>query len=309
MERWRNGIDRQAPRRCRDCPSFSSTLLDSIYRSIDETDNRGATKEQQRLSGAPDRISTKKQNMACFPESRRIIPSVKTPTVTCPGRNATSSSSDGSSYGSFSSSDTESVSNLCPARLRPIRTTPTVRSGRLRPEDAPDQFISATITEKSSKKERNGSIRNCLRDLRNGRSPSSPGARLANFLGSLFAAKSKVSAELPCPTEPSYSRSCLSKTPSTAKRTVRFCPVSVIVGEDCRPCGEKWVYGGAAPKPPAAPPPPPVRRSKVQEEEDEEDDLFELKNLAVIGRFRDELPVYETTLLGKYSGVSRGLIL
>lgn len=81
--------------------------------------------------------------------------------------------------------------------------------------------------------------------------------------------------------------------------------MSVIVGEDCRPCGEKWVYGVDRH---ASPAPPPVRRSKAEEEEDEEDDLFELKNLAAIGRFRDELPVYETTRLGKYNGVSRGLI-
>lgn len=306
MERWRNGIDRQPPRRCRDYPSFSSTLLDAIYRSIDETDSRGATKEQ-RLGGASDRISAKRQNATCSPESRRIVPPVINPPVVIhPRRTATSSSSDGSSYGGFSSSDTESASTPHPARLRPIRTVPAVRSARFRPEDASDQFIASRIDENRAKKERHGSIRSRLRDLRNGRSPSSPGARLANFLSSLFAAKSKVSSEFACSAEPSYSRSCLSKTPSTAKRTVRFCPVSVIVGEDCRPCGEKWVYGGGGP---ASAAPLPLRRPKVAEEEDEEDDLFELKNLAVNGRFRDELPVYETTRLGKYSGASRGLIL
>ncbi|XP_020576251.1 protein BIG GRAIN 1-like, partial [Phalaenopsis equestris] len=245
MERWRNEIDRQPGRRCRDYPSFSSTLLDAIYRSIDETDSRGAQ----------DRVSARKESTPAFPESRRIIPPVTKPAVTRARRTTTSSSSDGSSYGAssgaFSSSATESATTPPPPPLRPIRTNP-IRSDHFRP----DHCISSRFDEKRGKKERNGSIRSCLRDLKNARSPSSPGARLANFLTSIFAAKSKVSAELACSTEQSYSRSCLSKTPSTAKRTVRFCPVSVIVGEDCRPCGEKWVYGGEGLRP-AAPPPPP----------------------------------------------------
>lgn len=223
MERRRNVIENQPPTKCLNCPSFSSTLLDAIYRSIDETDadSRGATKQQL------------KQKPTCFAENRRTIPP-----ATIPRRAAAEPAS----------------------RLPPIRTAPQARS---------DRFASSGIDEKTAAKDRQGSIRSYLRDLRNGRSP-----RLTNFLTSIFAAKSKVSAELPC------SRSCLSKTPSTGKRTVRFCPVSVIVGEDSG--GEKWVCKKQG-----------MKKSKMEgEEEEEEEDLFELKNLAFIGRFRDELPVY-----------------
>ena len=52
-----------------------------------------------------------------------------------------------------------------------------------------------------------------------------------------------------CSSASSFSRSCLSKTNSCdrdklcngVKRTVRFYPLSVVVGEDCRPCGHKRV--------------------------------------------------------------------
>lgn len=115
-------------------------------------------------------------------------------------------------------------------------------------------------------------------DLKRIKQPISPGGKLASFLNSLFhsgsAKKQRISSSSSerldrcvrksergvCTpstttslTTSTFSRSCLSKTPSSAgtgrfeqngvKRSVRFCPVSVIVDEDCRPCGEKSLYG------------------------------------------------------------------
>lgn len=84
---------------------------------------------------------------------------------------------------------------------------------------------------------------------------------------------------------------------SGEKRSVRFYPISVIVDEDCRPCGHKCVYGEERPVAVAR-----GRRGADMEEDEEEEvwsdsssDLFELESLAVVGGFRDELPVYETT--------------
>ncbi|KAJ8750487.1 hypothetical protein K2173_015632 [Erythroxylum novogranatense] len=108
------------------------------------------------------------------------------------------------------------------------------------------------------------------RNLKKMKQPISPGAKFASFINSLFTAtnikkskrssssvssvgnsheqrKYKTGQESTCSSASSFTRSCLSKSsPSTrerlrngVKRTVRFYPVSVIVDEDCKPCGHK----------------------------------------------------------------------
>ncbi|XP_030538421.1 protein BIG GRAIN 1-like A [Rhodamnia argentea] len=109
-------------------------------------------------------------------------------------------------------------------------------------------------------------------NLKKVKQPISPGGRLSNFINSLFTAtntkkpkstpaigsygepnaerKSQSAHESVCSSASSFSRSCLSKhSPATrqklqngVKRTVRFYPVSVIVDEDCRPCGHKSLF-------------------------------------------------------------------
>ncbi|KAH0982367.1 hypothetical protein GBA52_009544 [Prunus armeniaca] len=153
-----------------------------------------------------------------------------------------------------------------------------------------------------------------------------------------------------CSSASSFSRSCLRKTPlsrselsgiasnngDVAKRSVRFCPVSVIVDEDCRPCGQKTLHEAepglmAAEK---AAKPPTIEDIRVEqvardylllknyqkknvEEEDEDDDaesyassdLFELDTAGVEERYREELPVYETTFFDRNRAISNRLIL
>ncbi|TXG61808.1 hypothetical protein EZV62_013171 [Acer yangbiense] len=115
-------------------------------------------------------------------------------------------------------------------------------------------------------------------NLKKVKQPISPGGRLASFINSLFSTTgntkkpknpsslnssyddvinaadnsyAKSSGQVStCSSTSSFSRSCLSKnSPSTrerlrngVKRSVRFYPVSVIVDEDCRPCGHKSLY-------------------------------------------------------------------
>ncbi|XP_042434477.1 protein BIG GRAIN 1-like [Zingiber officinale] len=311
-------------------PSFSSTLLDAIYRSIDESDGNAAA-----FGGGSAR------DRCCAPAG--IIPNRLPTTLRPPAEAAnkrgssrcrtlppisTSSSSDISSYGGFSSSsDPDSAAT----RLRPIRTGVAPLRSVARPPPLAE--------EDEKKKKKSGSIRGKLRDLGGSRSatPASPGARLAGFLGSLLSAvsgaprKQSPSSSVAgaggrddsaCSTASSHSRSCLTKKPSTregaakgGKRTVRFYPVSVIVDEDPRPCGKRSVCE----------PNPSSRRlsaaalearRRVEEllrgmEEEEEEmsdsssDLFELENFTATesggggsgGGRTDELPVYETTRL------------
>ncbi|XVE70853.1 hypothetical protein DITRI_Ditri10aG0104000 [Diplodiscus trichospermus] len=235
-------------------------------------------------------------------------------------------------------------------------------------------------------------------NLKKVKQPISPGGRLASFINSLFTTgntkKAKSSSSIvscdnerklksgqvsTCSSASSFSRSCLSKnSPSTrerlrngVKRTVRFCPVSVIVDEDCRPCGQKCLYEeeeDASLLSVSVPTAWKIGKSpsrKCEEEvkfqimeksrrveemareflkeyhlnkkksdfisrdsrsnyvveeidEDEDDaasysssDLFELDHLVLIGndRYREELPVYETTHVETNRAIANGLIV
>ncbi|KAL4269726.1 hypothetical protein GQ457_15G000250 [Hibiscus cannabinus] len=238
-------------------------------------------------------------------------------------------------------------------------------------------------------------------NLKKVKQPISPGGRLASFINSLFTTsntkktrgtsssivscdderKLKSGQVSTCCSASSFSRSCLSKnSPSKTerlrdgvKRTVRFCPVTVIVDEDCRPCGQKRLYqeeymSSSVSDSVAVPAVRKIRKSpsrKVEEEikfqvmekarrveemaakflkeyhlnqrkkdfisrdsrnnyvkemdedEDEDDaasysssDLFELDHLVLIGnnRYREELPVYETTHVETNRAIANGLI-
>ncbi|MBA0864841.1 hypothetical protein Goshw_006625 [Gossypium schwendimanii] len=232
-------------------------------------------------------------------------------------------------------------------------------------------------------------------NLKKVKQPISPGGRLASFINSLFTTSNTKKARGPssmlscdekrklksgqvstCSSASSFSRSCLSKnSPSTrerlrngVKRSVRFCPVSVIVDEDCRPCGQKCLYEeqDSSSVSVAIPTVWKIRKSpsgkldeelklqameksrRVEEmatkflkeyhlnqmkdfisrdnhsnyvmegmEEDEDDaasysssDLFELDHLVLIGndRYREELPVYETTHVETNRAIANGLI-
>ncbi|CAA6664680.1 unnamed protein product [Spirodela intermedia] len=156
--------------------------------------------------------------------------------------NSTSSSSE-SSYGGFSSSEAESVVRSTRHLPKPIRTGGT-------PERKAEQKMKGSIRSRFRASKVNG-------ETRNGRTPVSPGARLAGFLNSLFSTaahpkKAKIIStasnsavrsvirggdESGCSSASSFSRSYLSKPASSggaaaaaAKRSVRF-----IVEEDYLP--------------------------------------------------------------------------
>ncbi|KAK8550392.1 hypothetical protein V6N13_118910 [Hibiscus sabdariffa] len=250
-------------------------------------------------------------------------------------------------------------------------------------------------------------------NLKKVKQPFSPGGRLASFINSLFTTsntkktrgtsssivscdderKLKSGQVSTCCSASSFSRSCLSKNSLSkterlrdgVKRSVRFCPVTVIVDEDCRfcpvtvivdedcrPCGQKRLYqeedmSSSVSDSVAVPAVRKIRKSpsrKVEEEikfqvmekarrveemaakflkeyhlnqrkdfisrdsrnnyvkemdedEDEDDaasysssDLFELDHLVLIGnnRYREELPVYETTHVETNRAIANGLI-
>ncbi|KAG5048302.1 hypothetical protein AAZX31_04G053800 [Glycine max] len=262
-------------------PSFSSILLDQIYRSIDEGNdmklyNETMAKQQNRVfveeEEEEEEITAASIRRAClldkWKESEKAGSQWKTQTE---GKSrwhhhhnhehdqevmffsSTSSSSDSSS-GLLSSSDTESlygmrsksrVSCFAPSRPKPVVTSASNEVGLIKSESRALKIYN---------------------NLKKVKQPISPGGKLSNFLNSLFAtggsvkktktydddakASTKSGQDSTCSSASSFSRSCLSKASTSSKdklrdgvkRTVRFYPVSVIVGEDSRACGHKCLY-------------------------------------------------------------------
>jgi hypothetical protein len=290
-----------------DQPSFSSTLLDAIYRSIDESDGTGKEPEKHAPKQS-DRYWYSYKLDSCKSTStidHHHRSSARTKPEATKGRHryggwahSTSSSSECSSYGGVSSSEVESI------RLKPIRTPHW-------PDPVQCHFPAQSPSSNSTEnKKKSSSIKNRIQ------LPSSPGARFTSLLNAIFPKKAAAAAKgcgaapevgSTCSSASSYTRSCLSKTPSTVKRSVRFCPVSVVVREEDIDDRRREAEGK---KRVAV-----FLRGLERDEEEEEDssdsssDLFELEDLTVgiERRFRDELPVYGTTSIGINKGVPHGL--
>ncbi|KAM7480599.1 hypothetical protein LguiA_028812 [Lonicera macranthoides] len=193
--------------------------------------------------------------------------------------NSSSSSSDSGSGGLFSSSEPESIHGVPsrqPAytthRPKPIRTSISINQPEIKQsEQQRDRIYISPKHEAGGFVKTKSKASKIYSDLKKVKQPISPGGRLASFLNSLFtttgnAKKAKVSSadkaslerkltksgheSSTCSSASSFSRSCLSNTPSSRgklnsngmKRSVRFYPVSVIVDEDCQPCGQKSLY-------------------------------------------------------------------
>ncbi|KAF9662412.1 hypothetical protein SADUNF_Sadunf18G0050600 [Salix dunnii] len=353
-------------------PSFSSTLLDSIYRSIDESSGEehvlgrysretNMIKKQSCSSVSPTRRHAsflEEEKQASTTVRRAVMIESWTEKRSSRGSKqytSTSSSSDSSTSAGvgggggdvFSSSENESSvkENSSSGQQKPLSDTP----------------------QKKPKCEGGGFTKTKLKalkiygELKKVKQPISPGGRIASFLNSIFnsasaAKKVKIcsiggmedvsfgrKSKSACSSVTSFSRSCLSKTPpprgkprNGTKRSVRFYPVSVIVDEDSRPCGQKCIYEddpGLMPMSQKVVKSTSVRELEVargggagfmrschrkknvsefdfrgfhsyievdgDSDSDDEScsssDLFELDHLVGIGRYREELPVYETT--------------
>ncbi|KAG6468945.1 hypothetical protein ZIOFF_073640 [Zingiber officinale] len=278
---------------------------------------------------------------------RRSLPPSKVRTMARPrglSHISASSSSDNSSFGGFSSSSEPDSSASRRARIRPIRTLPPP------PPPRPTQRAASPPEKHHRGRARSFSIRSRLRDLARSKAPSSPGSRFVSLLNSLFAnaagkqRKSKPSTvdDSACHAAPTRSRPCLVKTPLSrkghdegVKRSVRFHPVCVIMGEEVLPRSKNIPYAGervAAARAEDQRRPAAVaegiareearrkvekllRSLEVEEEVNEDEmsdsssDLFELESLTINGDgggYRDELPVYKTTHPG--TAFSRGLV-
>ncbi|KAK7388243.1 hypothetical protein VNO78_23054 [Psophocarpus tetragonolobus] len=242
-------------------PSFSSSLLDAIYRSIDESKTNLHDHQQLPLfDQTSHRFSSEKVAKKERMNLRRAVmledwmEKHGSHSHASQLLNSSSSSSECSSGGIFSSSETD---------------TATFKKQRPRPTSDKKKKKQDHRTSENQNKE-GGFARTKLRALKiygelnqRVKQPISPGSRIASFLSSIFNSQNVKKAKM-CyvgavedvsfdhkSKSPSFSstpssfsrRSCISKTPSSAKksnnsgvkRSVRFYPVSVILGEDSQP--------------------------------------------------------------------------
>ncbi|KAF8036557.1 hypothetical protein BT93_C2316 [Corymbia citriodora subsp. variegata] len=347
----------------RKTPSFSSSLLESIYRSIDESSG-----QDQGSPLFPEPALIKKQgahktrhgaslsSSSSSPYSHRELSNLRRAIMIeewmekQSSRNSSDSSS-AATFSTFSSSEAEFTHRVKP------RTLEDRKGGG-------DNAGGFSKTKLRALK--------IYGELKKVKQPISPGGRITSFLNSIFNSGNVKKAKMcyvgavedvsferksksACSSASSFSRSCMSKTPSTRsklKRSVRFYPVSVIVGEDSQPCGQKCISesdrkakngGGGS----AAASSQREREARAEAEreryfqkkkmeargmsksrvvvsdysddgdDDDDDDmesdassdLFELDHLIGVGRYREELPVYETTCLKKNQAIAHGLIL
>lgn len=331
-------------------PSFSSSLLDEIYRSIDERDEKEVSVYRETTSQKHTSVSATRgfQN-----DRRETIEKIMVRRRSTPNFNSSSSSSGSSCGGGFSSSETESVYRIS-SRPKPIRTN-IIRDDehKLYGQKYQTENIQTISKHEGKFVKTKSRAMKIYGDLKKVKQPISPGGRLATFLNSIFNTKSKLESmptngSSTCSSASSFSRSCLSNTPSSRtklntnkKRSVRFFPM--IVDEECKPCTQiKFVKNPKLEEK--------SRRieeaartllrnyqkkvecefdlskghnevdMKYEDDDDEDDDddvsnassdLFELENFEAIGmeKYGDELPVYETTHLDMNLAIGNGFLM
>lgn len=252
-----------------DHPSFSSSLLEQIYRSFDQdqpdhsiNDNNNYKKFRMNHHHQSCNYMEREKNRDDFRVNRFVLDqwmqnnndksnSISSSSINSVAKfnssSSTSSSDSSSGIGGFSSSDTESVYNSSKSKMKPkIMTLKPIKTNVNPPE-----FHRKCYSDEIPAKKKEGNLqKRALKlygDLKKVKQPISPGGKLASFLNSLFNSNAskkpkiststssnglKYSTSTPS-TACSYSRSCLSKTPSSAgrfeRRSVRFCPVNTVI--------------------------------------------------------------------------------
>ncbi|KAK6118330.1 hypothetical protein DH2020_047901 [Rehmannia glutinosa] len=258
----------------RNTPSFSSSLLDEIYRSIDgNAENteaykvfdekpvrkRGGFKAKNRNSSSVgDEEIVRSQRGRWVHEKWMAREKIAFQEHDLSFFSSNSSSSDSS--GALSSSDTEFFNSIkTKSKVSCFMFDDHQNNQKIKTEDD-------LIKPKSR-------VYKVYANLKKVKQPISPGGRLTNFINSLFnnsnvkkSKKVEKNNGFHDLKSPKTSSPCLSKdSPKSMvkmrggiQRTVRFNPVGVILDEDSKPCGHKSIYDEEIDKY-GKPPLPPMR--------------------------------------------------
>ncbi|KAF5788611.1 putative protein BIG GRAIN 1 [Helianthus annuus] len=306
----------------RKTPSFSSSLLDSILRSIDETNDDTLNQQQQvhdydhdlmffaSSSDQPKRSSKIQPHL--INEDERI-PSLRRAIMIDHWMETQSNNNnrDHVSRKYFSSDSSSSGATMS-------ETTETPSTYRSLPNSFTVSRDAVSIDKKSEVKFMKSTRLRAMKiygDLKKVKQPISPGSKISAFIYSLFASSSSSSSKKAKMEESmqnfrslkksrsikqqdsctSFSRSCMSKkqhSSSSVKRSVRFYPETDTVILDRKSTHERDSYERRwfAEK-------NYTKNYKSFMEDDDEDDLFELE--IATAAYTQELPVFETTDLRK----------
>ncbi|KAK1358491.1 Corepressor interacting with RBPJ 1-like [Heracleum sosnowskyi] len=244
-------------------PSFSSSLLDQIYRSFDDQTTpaaRGAEKDHLKTEDHY-RIGKEMDQNAGMMLLSKADGRRKSATAECHfsqsfGLNSCSTSSDSSFW---TSSESETSQRSFGQSKMAVRTSFSTHYQQQQEDQEGDRIYASQRNERGGFVKAESKALKMYGELKKSKAnqPVSPGSRLSSFLNSLFtstgnAKKAKIDkrkyASVNASSACSSTRSsCFSKTPSSrgklsdgVKRSVRFYPlVSVIMDEDrkCKDIG------------------------------------------------------------------------
>ncbi|XP_076923718.1 protein BIG GRAIN 1-like B [Bidens hawaiensis] len=279
--------ERYPPHR-RKTPSFSSSLLDSILRSIDEPDLHKDNLHQQVHQHEwkwKNKLHISQTHLISEEEHAPNVPSLQwmepLETQNKSNRNCYVWSSDKFGLDSSSSGTTPSTNRSLPNCQNSFKIIPKTKEAIFLNNNTQKASLSSTKLEGKFMNLTKLRAMKMYRDLKKVKQPISPGNRLSTFISSLFASsKIKQDTTMSC-------TSCMSKKQhsSSVKRSVRFYPVIDTIVLDRKSIDECYSNSKAMKN---------YKNSMVNIEDGDEDDLFELE---IVGG--QELPVFETTDLRK----------
>ncbi|KAJ4754234.1 SKI/DACH domain protein [Rhynchospora pubera] len=213
------------PRLAREHASFSAALLDAIYRSIDTS---------------PDKRTGSKNSS---PDISRVPPAEfwRDPRAASADPNSQMAPQKYPSTPRYLTSSTSSTPRRRPPRKNRVLPDPCPPSLPNIPRIEEDVVESGPKSDKKKGKKKRSimhflkSFFSIKRDKKTKQRPAQPPQLMA------------ASADTVDHPIGSSARSCMSSRRKSEgpKRSVRFAPVSVIVDEECKPCGHKRVYDGA----------------------------------------------------------------
>ncbi|MED6193001.1 hypothetical protein PIB30_014986 [Stylosanthes scabra] len=347
-------------RSSRRTPSFSSSLLDAIYHSIDESNSH---QQLDMPTPTPYTTTTKHTNRRTVNKERmdlrRAVMLEDWIDKHTSSSSSSSSSSECSSGRVFSSSETDTSTynkqkkrgeggggggSFARTKLRAMKIYGELNQ-RVKQPISPGtgsriaSFLSSIFSSENVKKAKMcyvGAVEDVSFDHGGGNGNGKSKSPLPCFSSS--SATSSFSTRS-CMMSNNNNKSTITTTPSSkgktsnnggVKRSVRFYPVSVILGEDSQPCGHKCIYEND----PSLLPMPSFKKSNSVkgkfdfrgiydvdngdgDDDDDDDmscsssDLFELDHLigssAAGIRYNEELPVYETTNLETNNAIANAL--
>ncbi|KAI3786194.1 hypothetical protein L1987_45328 [Smallanthus sonchifolius] len=240
-------------------PSFSSTLLDIIYQSVDATEDedsvvyRKTNRNRQSIDGCCSQVEKQIVDSLRRSGGSKNIGDVVFRRKSAIGVSQRSEDNIGYSCSryrfQFSSSEAERIYGF-PARLRPLRTgineddefsTREINRNMYGQKYKTDDLQPRANCEGKFVKTKSRAMK-FYSYLKKAKHPISPGGRLVSFLISLFgttnAKKSKISspeAIVPANRNSETTRPCLNETPSSVKRNV--------IDEYSQPRGHKSLNG------------------------------------------------------------------